>query len=107
MAFKPKKSFDSKQMYKQHLLNGDVLKIDGGAYDQIDLIPRSCLNAWSAEHNVGWDNEFEKLPRHTKEFYDAINELKADGYVVKKLACDYSGCCQYHANRYYLAGEND
>ena len=106
MAFKPKKSEDSKQMYKQHLLNGDVLKIDGGAYDQIDLIPRSRLNDWGANGNVGCGN-FEKLPRHTNEFYAAVNELKTDGYVVKKVSCDASGCCQYHAVRYYLAGEDD
>lgn len=106
MAFKPKKSSDSKQMYKQHLLNGDVLKIDGGAYDQIDLIPRSMVNDWHARENVG-RGDFEQLPRHTNEFYAAVNELNDEGYVVKKVSCEYSGCCQYHAVRYYLAGEDD
>ena len=54
--------------------------------------------------NVG-SNRGTKLERYPKQFFAAVKSLENDGFIVKKIECKMSGCCQYHANAYYVVGE--
>ena len=87
--------------FRDYLLNGYILKMDGGGHNFIEAIKREGCDTFELRKNVG-SNNGEHLPRATAELKAAIESLKADGYVVMETAADMSGCCQYHATIYYL-----
>lgn len=101
MSFIPKKSKEEIAVYENHLLNGDILKIDGGASDYVEVIPREKIDDMAVMENAGRGG-FQRIARYTNQFYKAIESLKED-YVVVEKTCKYSGCCQYTACIYYLA----
>ena len=93
-----------KFMYREHLLDGDILKMDGGGNDFIEVIDRDKCDYWNLRKNVGC-NRGEKISRYPKLFLDVIKELESDGYLVEVKESDMSGCCQYHAYWYAVVGE--
>ena len=103
MEFKPKQAQSATQMYKQHLLAGDILKKDF-THPQVDIIPRTDIHEWCVRENVGRGG-YPTMPRYDAQFKQALNELEGEGYIVTKTRCDMSGCCQYTAYIYYLEGE--
>ena len=100
--FIPMRADTMVDVYRNSLLCGDALRIDGGGHDRVDVIPRGDIGSWNARKNVG-EGCYARLPRYTDQFRTASERLKEEGYIVKKVACDMSGCCQYHASLYYLA----
>ena len=101
MSFIPKKSQEEIEVYINYLLNGNVLKIDGGASDYVEVIPREKMDDTAVMENVG-KGGFQRIARYNHQFYQAIKSLEED-YVVVQKTCKYSGCCQYTACIYYLA----
>ena len=99
--FKPMMLNDVK--YKDYLLKGYILKMDGGGNDYVEVIERDC-DQWHLRHNVG-RNDGKHLPRFPKLLLSTIEALENDGYAVVKKGCDFSGCCQYHAYIYYIASK--
>ena len=104
--FTPKRNANSmvKNIYREHFLKGDILKMDGGGNDFVEVIDRDNCDGWNLRKNVG-SNRGKKISRFPKLFFETISELENDGYLVKKNECDMSGCCQYYAYYYYLVGE--
>ena len=101
MSFIPKKSQEEIAVYENYLLNGNILKIDGGASDYVEVIPRGKMDDMAVMGNVG-KGGFQRIARYTNQFYKAIQSLKED-YVVVQKTCKYSGCGRYTACIYYLA----
>lgn len=101
MSFIPKKSQEEIAVYENYLLNGYVLKIDGGVSDYVEVIPREKMDAPVVMENVG-KGGFQRIARYKNQFYKAIESLQED-YVVVQKTCKYSGCGQHTACIYYLA----
>lgn len=93
---------------RKAFLNGDILKIDGGASTWMFIIPRDQLNHPEVKgeqvHNIATSTipGAEKIPR--VEISKIIDKLEEEGYTVLTEYVS-SGCCQYHTNIHYLAGE--
>ena len=102
MEFTPERAINKIEMYRTHLLKGDVLKIDCGGHDYVDIIPRECINEWDTMKNVGCTKRYTSIGRYPEQLKSAIDSLKKAGYIVKRKRCEYSGCCQYTAYIYYL-----
>lgn len=116
--FKPVKNLF--ETIKNYLLEGYILKVDGGASNFVLLIPRSQMNERHVKdvqvanlcYNKGYkyegsvkknDDGTIMVPR-ISNIYDVMRQLQREGYSV----CDedvYSGACQYHTEIYYLIGE--
>ena len=88
--------------YKKMLLDGYIVKFDGGGHAFIEVVEREKLGGWPLEQNVGRNGGLH-LPYTPYLVEKAAEELKAEGYVVVKKMSEFSGCCQYHASYYYLA----
>lgn len=88
--------------YKKMLLEGYIIKFDGGGHDFIEVIERENMDNWTLEQNVGRNNgkHFPYAPFLVEK---AVEELKAEGYIPVKKRCERCGCCQYCASYYYLA----
>ena len=101
MSFIPKKPQEEIEVYKNYLLNGDILKMDDGASDYVEVIPREKMDDMAVMENAG-KGGFQRIARYTHQFYRAIESLE-DDYIVVRKTCKYSGCCQHTACIYYLA----
>lgn len=88
--------------FKQMLLKGFIVKYDGGGHDFIEVIDRNA-DQWQLDKNVGSCEGSHRYPYAPYLVEKAIEELKAEGYVVVKKMSESSGCCQYCASYYYLA----
>lgn len=90
-TFKPKKAVNETAEIKKIFLSGKSIKIDG----------RGLVEVTEDKYNN------VKCPSGFSEqcFFDAVNELKQEGYIVQRTGCQGSGCCQYHAVSYWLVGE--
>ena len=109
--FKPVKGI--REVVREALLRGDIIKKDCGASTRMQIIPReqkSHSEVLSTQvSNIGYRNGgVSQIPGAEFIPYTEINkvvdDLEAEGYVVLKEAV-YSGYCQYHTDIYYLAGE--
>ena len=109
--FKPIKGV--REVVREALLRGDIIKKDCGASTRMQIIPRSEKKHHEVLStqitNIGYRNGGKsEIPGAEFIPYTEINkvvdDLEAEGYVVLKEAV-YSGCCQYHTDIYYLAGE--
>ena len=101
MSFIPKKPQEEIEVYINYLLKGDILKIDGGASNYVEVIPREKMDDMAVMENVG-KGGFRRIARYKHQFYMAIKSLEED-YIVVQKTCKYSGCGQYTACIYYLA----
>ena len=109
--FKPIK--DIKDEIRKAFLSGDIIKKDGGASTRMQIIPRDQKKhtevLGTQVTNIGFNNGGQSQIPGAKfipyrRIDDIIKELEDEGYTV--LSEDvYSGCCQYHTNIFYLAGE--
>ena len=99
--FIPKKSSTEVENYKKIFLRGAAFRVDSG-YDFMDVIERDQISDWHATYGVGYGN-FPRVDKYYDQLMQAIDELKKEGYVVKKVTCNNSPACQYHAVMYYLA----
>lgn len=106
--FKPIKGV--KNIIKEKMIEGYIVKMDGGASTLMLLIPRSQYNHLEVKYkqmsNIGKHSEIEgviTLPR--TNISSIIEELEnAYGYSVIEEDV-FSGCCQYHTWITYLASE--
>lgn len=103
MPFTPIKMKEN--VYKTLLLEGKILKIDGGGHNYVEVIERNGVDTWKLNYNVG-SNGGKLIERVPNLFGQAIKELERENYVVLTKSCSYSGCCQYHATAYYLKGDD-
>ena len=103
MTFKPMRIQEN--VYKSLLLEGKILKIDGGGHNYVEVIERNNVDTWNLLHNVG-KNGGKLIERVPTLFRQTIDELEQENYIVLTKSCDYSGCCQYHAKIYYLKGND-
>jgi len=99
--FVPKKAAPEVEKYKKTMLRGCAFRVDSG-HDFMDVIERRDINKCDAKYGVG-RGDFRRVEKYTDQFTQAVEELKQEGYIVKKVPCDCSPACQYHANLYYLA----
>ena len=99
--FIPKKSAPEVEKYKKLFLRGCAFRVDAG-HDFMDVIERSDINKGDAMYGVG-RGDFRRVEKFYDQFTKAVEELKQEGYIVKKVACDCSPACQYCASLYYLA----
>lgn len=106
MAFKPLKNLDG--IIKNYLLEGYILKADGGATNYVHIIPRDKMNEWEVKgHQLSQlrESKIEGVMTYDRPNISKIfEELRNEGYTILKEYVS-SGCCQYHTNIYYLAGE--
>ena len=89
--FIPKKASTETNEIKSILLSGNSIKIDGRGRIEVN----GCK----------YGNVEKRSAYSAQCFYNAINELKEDDYIVEKCDCENSGCGQYHAVSYWLKGE--
>jgi hypothetical protein len=93
---------------KVAFLNGDIIKKDMGASTYMFIIPREHKNEWEVKGVQVSNISESRIPGVIKvpaaDISDIISELEKDGYTVLSENV-YSGCCQYHTEIYYLAGE--
>ena len=85
-VFKPLMARGVVDKYKATLLEGHIIKIDGGGHDFVDVIPRADIMEWSLLENVD-HGSYCHTSRHPDQFKQAIDELKAEGLssVAKKI----------------------
>lgn len=92
-TFKPKKSKSEIERIKEVFLSGKSIKIDGRGFVEI------------TEDKYRNVNESNLSSFTSSCVYDAMSELRKEGYIINSQSCQGSGCCQYHANSYWLVGE--
>lgn len=102
--FKPKRASSIIAKYKNILMSGDIIKYDCGGTDYFVSIPRedNVPRNFKIKENVSNCSDYPHLDACMDELKQVINELKKDGYIVKNVRCEYSGCCQYSAYLLYL-----
>ena len=97
MAFVPKKrTRQDIENIKNLFLSGKTIRKNGmGKFE---------LGNSNSIGNIG---RGESLSIDEQDFWTAVNELKQEGYVMKKWGDSYSGCCQYYVWCFRLKGENE
>ena len=110
--FTPIKKNDLVKEFKDVLLNGDIIRYDG-YHTCIEVLPHSLMGKVASSDNLFQhtgslysyykDNTIEKktIELSGKALWDAIKEMENE-YVVAKISCEGSGCCQYATWAIYL-----
>lgn len=110
--FTPMKKNDVVNKFKDAMLNGDIIRYDG-YHNCVEVLPRTLLNVVSSADNLFQptgslrdyykdDNADKKIINISGQtLWDAINEIENE-YVMSKVYCNGSGCCQYATWAIYL-----
>lgn len=106
MAFKPVKKGSLKEQIKKALLNGDVVRRDFRDEEPVELMHREAVRYLPNMGNIGREDKFV----YSKVFcdHDIVNEVVSElskNYSVRKIFCQFCGCCQYSTYGYYIDGE--
>lgn len=100
--FFPKGKAEVKEKIKSILLKGKIIRYDGIEENPLEVMDRAYVNRLSHMSNILQANvPVEKVHFAHSVLHEAIAELKND-YCVRKVSCEYSGCCQYATYGVYL-----
>lgn len=110
--FTPIKKNDVVSELKNALLNGDIIRCDG-YHTCVEVLPRLLMSKVANSDNLFQhsgslydyykDNTIEKksIKISGRPLWDAIKEMEKE-YVIAKVSCSGSGCCQYATWAIYL-----
>lgn len=103
MAFTPKTKTSVKEAIKKHLLEGDIIRRDFRDEKPIEVMVREAVSKLPTMHNIGMEKDavFKTIYCDHNILDEVVEELSKD-YSVRKVWCQYSGCCQYATYGYYL-----
>lgn len=110
--FTPIKKNDVVSELKNALLNGDIIRYDG-YHTCVEVLPRSLMSKVALSDNLFQhtgslysyykDDTIEKksIKISGSPLWDVIKEMEKE-YVMAKVSCSGSGCCQYATWAVYL-----
>lgn len=110
--FTPIKKNNVVKEFNDALLNGDIIRYDG-YHTCIEVLPRSLMGKVASADNLFQHTgslcsyyEDTTIAKKTinisgKALWDAIKEIQKE-YVMAKVSCSGSGCCQYATWAIYL-----
>lgn len=110
--FTPKKKNDVVSQFKNALLEGNIIRYDG-YHECVEVLPRTLMYEMSTADNLfqktGSLYSYYKSPNYVMKaicisssaMRDAIKEIEEE-YVLSKVRCSGSGCCQYATYAIYL-----
>jgi len=103
MAFTPKRKTDIKDIIKNILLEGNIIRYDSREEKPIEVLDRKYINDLSDMGNIGSCCKpiIENINCSHKVFHEVKSELEQD-YSVKTIRCRNSGCCQYSTYGTYI-----
>lgn len=101
--FIPMKKTNYAEEIAKHLLAGDVIRADSRDEMPIEVMVRECVPTLHTMKNIGMEKNgiIKKINCSHTILHDVIENLKKD-YSVRKVLCEWSGCCQYTTYAYFL-----
>lgn len=103
MAFTPKSKDTFKSTIKNYLLNGNIIRYDFRDEKPIEVMARDAISFLHNMHNIGMERNLvvEEIYCDHNILHEVMDELSTN-YSVRKIRCEWSGCCQYTTYGVYL-----
>ena len=103
MAFTPKTKDSFKSTIKNYLLSGYIVRYDFRDDKPIEVMARDAIKYLRSMHNIGMERNgvVEEIYCDHNIVHEVMDELSAN-YSVRKIRCEWSGCCQYTTYGVYL-----
>lgn len=106
MAFKPTHKDNYESKIENYLLNGYIIRYDMRGDTPLEVVGREHKGRIKNTSNIGQFNGeiIENIYCSHDMLYNVVNRLEKV-YSLRKVSCEFSGCCQYSTYAYYIDGE--
>lgn len=102
MDFTPMKKNKETERVKNALLTGKIIRYDGH-HDKGEILPRDFMGMMKFAQNLFQDSWSTGEDTFTSSIIKEVLEDLRKDYVVTKVLCEGSGCCQYATWAVYLS----
>jgi hypothetical protein len=106
MAFKPKKKLDFAMQIEKYLLDGYIIRYDCRDDQPIEVIGREHIKNLAHMGNIGQESRCNPINIYCAHgILHTVADKLGKEFSVRKVSCEYSGCCQYSTYGYYIDGD--